>query len=255
MLAGRFVADYDIRKLIRRAKGTEVVLPGIEESAGGKAAYLKALRAMLREIAGFARGAETEYDLQELARIAVGLTSIANNTVRRILSLEAQRHTDTFVAIAKRAMGINLRDVVKQEDLSAYLTMKAGQNAALIKGLSDETVKRVSVTVYENTIAGNSQRTLQAELTKTFGFSDNRAKLIARNEMTSLNSDLTRIRHEQAGIKEYIWRTANDERVRDLHRSLNGKKYRYGEPTGAEGGLQPGKPINCRCYARGIVVY
>lgn len=249
------MAKYDIRKIARRGKGTEVILPGIEESAGGKAAYLKALRAMLRELRRFARDTRSQFDLEQLARIAVGLTSTADNMVNRILRLEAQRHTDTFIATAKRALGIDLRAVVKQDDLAELLINAAGRNSALIKGLSDETVKRVGTTVYDNLIAGNSQRTLETELTKQFGFSDNRAKLIARNEMSSLNSDLSRFRDEQAGITEYVWRTVLDERVRPLHRTLDGRTFKYGEPTDAEGGLQPGKPINCRCYARPLIRY
>lgn len=249
------MADYKINRLVRRAKGTEVTLPGIEESAGGKVAYLKALRKMLRELAGFSRDARTEQQLNELARLAVGLTSIAQNTVDRILKLESQRHTGAFMATAKRALGIDLGGVVKQEDIAGLLRLKSAQNAALIKGLSDDMVKRVSQAVYDNLVAGNSQKTLRKELTKQFGFADNRAKLIAQNEMSSLNADLNRFRHEQAGITEYIWTTSRDERVRSLHRSLEGKKYAYGQPTGAEGGLPPGKPIRCRCIAIAVVQF
>lgn len=249
------MADYDIRKLTRRAKGTEVVLPGIEESAGGKAAYLKALRAMLREIAGFARGAQTEYDLQELARIAVGLTSIANKTVRRILSLEAQRHTDTFIGTVKRALGINVRDLVKQEDLGEFLRLASARNASLIKSLSDDTVKRVEQAVLDNLIAGNSRETLRKKLVEDFGIADSRAKLISQDQMAKLNADLNEYRHTQAGITEYDWSTSRDERVRPRHRALEGKRYRYGQPTGAEGGLPPGKPIRCRCIAKAVVEF
>lgn len=249
------MTDYDIRRLTRRAKGTEVILPGIEESAGGKAAYLKALRKMLRELAGFARGAQTEYDLQELARIAVGLTSIANNTVRRVLDLEAVRHTETFKATAKRALGIDLRALVKQEDLGEFLRLAAARNSSLIKSLSDDTVKRVEQSVLDNLIAGNSRETLRKKLVEDFGIADNRAKLISQDQMAKLNADLNQFRHEQAGITEYIWTTSRDERVRSRHRELEGKKYRYGQPTGAEGGLPPGKPIRCRCIAKAVVEF
>lgn len=249
------MTDYDIRRLTRRAKGTDVVLPGIEESAGGKAAYLKALRKMLRELSGFARGAQTEYDLQELARIAVGLTSIANNTVRRILDLEAVRHTETFMATAKRALGIDLRALVKQEDLGEFLRLASARNASLIKSLSDDTVKRVEQAVLDNLIAGNSRETLRKKLVEDFGIADNRAKLISQDQMAKLNADLNQFRHEQAGITEYIWTSSRDERTRPLHRSLDGKKYRYGQPTGAEGGLPPGKPIRCRCIAKAVVEF
>lgn len=249
------MADYDIRRLTRRAKGTEVILPGIEESAGGKAAYLKALRAMLRELAGYARTARNEYDLRELARIAVGLTSIADNMVRRILNLESVRHTETFKATAKRALGIDLRDLVKQEDLGEFLRLAAARNASLIKSLSDDTVKRVEQAVLDNLISGNSRETLRKKLVEDFGVADSRAKLISQDQMAKLNADLNQFRHEQAGITQYIWTTSRDERVRQRHRELEGKKYQYGQPTGAEGGLPPGKPVRCRCVGLGVVEF
>lgn len=255
MSVGRNVAEYDIRKIARRGKGTEVILPGIEESAGGKAAYLKALRAMLRELRRFARDTRSQFDLEQLARIAVGLTATAENMVNRILRLEAQRHTDTFINTAKRALGIDLRAVVKQEDLGEYLRLAAKRNSSLIKSLSDDTVKRVEQAVLENLIAGNSRETLRAKLVEDFGIADNRAKLISQDQMSKMNADLNQIRHEQAGITEYDWSTSRDERVRPRHRVLEGKRYRYGEPTGAEGGVGPGKAIRCRCTARAVVTF
>lgn len=249
------MSDYDIKKLARRGKGTQVTLPGIEESAGGKTAYLKALRAMMKEMIPFARKASSRLDLEELARIALGLVQIAEGTVNRILSLEAQRHTDTFISSAKRALGIDLRGVVRQENLSGMLRLAEARNAALIKNVSDDMVKRIEVAVVDNLIAGNSRATLQKTLTEQFGISDNRAKLIAQDQMAKLNADLNQFRHEQAGIHEYEWSTSRDERVRSRHRALEGKTYRYGQPTGAEDGLPPGKPIRCRCIAKAIVQF
>jgi SPP1 gp7 family putative phage head morphogenesis protein len=85
--------------------------------------------------------------------------------------------------------------------------------------------------------------------------SDNRAKLIARDQTAKLNSDLNRFRQDQAGVDKYVWRTSQDERVRARHRGLEGKVYEWGEPTGAEDGLPPGQPIQCRCVAQGVVEF
>ena len=249
------MTDYDIRKIAKRAKGTEVVLPGIEESSGGKIAYQRALNSMTRELAAAAKKARDRLDLENLARLALYLVAQAKSTVDRILSLEAQRHTDTFIATARRALGIDLSAVVKQEDLSDFLRMASARNASLIKGLSDEMVKRTEVAVLDNLIAGNSRETLRKTLVEKLGFSDSRAKLIAQDQMAKLNADLNEYRHKQAGISEYDWTTSRDERVRPRHRALEGKRYRYGEPTGAEGGVGPGKAIRCRCIAKAVVQF
>lgn len=267
---------YSVASLADRRKGTVQPLPAIHGSVGAEAAYLKALRVMLRELVAYVRqntlpAAEREmaakraaarltvdmgeHDFDALETLASQLSAVASNVVRRILGLEAKRHTEAFLAAAKRVLGVDLSAVVRQEDLEAYLNNAALKNAGLIKGLASDVVKRVSQTVMNAVVNGSPVKALRKKLTEDFGFADRRAKLIARNEVASLNSDLNRERQVQAGVTTYTWRTSADERVRPLHRHLDGKVYEYGKPTGAEDGLPPGKPVNCRCIAVGIVQF
>lgn len=270
---------YSIAKLGRQAgrkKGTKADLPIIEGRLGTEKAYYAALRSLLAEIARETRESVIPlYEAEQAARRAqraytgdadpawfsrlraliVGLQRVASDTVDRVLRLESIRHTDQFLAAAKKAIDIDLRSVVQQEDLADYLTEAAGRNGSLITGLADDTLKRIEQTVYNNSIAGNSVTTLRKALQEDFGVSDRRAKLIARDQTAKLNSDLNRRRQEQAGVTSYTWTTSRDERVRERHRQLDGKVYKWGEATGAENGLPPGQPINCRCISRGLVEF
>ncbi|TBZ81407.1 minor capsid protein [Rhizobium leguminosarum] len=268
--------SYSLAKLVDRPKGSKTILPPVNVRLSGEKQYLTALRAMLTQVVTQTR--ETIIPLYEqeqaqrravramtvdadrtwfagLDALVAQLVRLASNTVNSILDLEAKRHSDTFMATAKRALGIDLKAVVTQEDLADYLQAATARNASLIKSLGDDVLKRVEQTVYANSIAGNSVTTLRKALQEQFGIVDRRAKLIARDQTAKLNSDLNKIRQEQAGITSYSWMTAHDERVRPLHRSLDGKTYKWGEATGAEQGLPPGQPINCRCVARGVVVF
>jgi SPP1 gp7 family putative phage head morphogenesis protein len=259
-----------------RKKGTAISLPPISGSIGAETSYLKALRAALREQAQHAKeqilpvaereiastkGAArftadmAEHDFASLDAVTSRLVTIASNTVRRILDLEAKRHTDTFMGSAKRALGVDLSAVVRQEDLADYLDSATARNVGLIKGLLDDNAKRIKVAVLDAVINGRSATVLRKTLTEQFGIAERRAKLIARDQIAKTNSDLNRIRQVQAGVTSYQWMTAHDERVRKLHRTLDGREYKYGEETGAEGGLAPGQPVNCRCIARGIVKF
>ena len=244
---------YKMADRVKDRKGEKVVLPPIEESVKNRVAYLRLLRAMLRELGQMGRKAKDSFDFELLASTAARLALTAEGAVNRILRLEAQRHTATFMQTAKKALGINLADVVLEEDLTDYLRAAGMRNAGLIKGLGADAVKRVQETVSTALISGTSSRELQARLTEQLRISDRRAQLIAQDQLSKLNADLNRIRHEQAGVTEYQWATSRDERVRERHRALEGKVYKYGERTGAEDGLPPGQPIRCRCVARGIV--
>jgi len=198
------VISYKLRRLIRRSRGSQVVLPGIEETAGSKIAYLRALRAMLRELGVPARDMRNEADLEPLARIAVSAVSKAEMAVNTVLRLEAQRHTATFMAGAKRALGVDLSAVVREGDLTDYLRAASARNASLIKSLSEDAVKRIQQTVLDGLINGTPRAEVQKTLTGQLGIADNRAKLIAQDQMAKLNSDLNRLRHEQEGILEHI---------------------------------------------------
>jgi SPP1 gp7 family putative phage head morphogenesis protein len=266
------MGSYSLAKLVKKPKGTVVELPAIQESIGSVQSFLKAEREMLRSMQQHVREvilpqAEAEMarnrsrltqDIGEdttsfFATYARQLAGVANGIVQRVLSLEAKRHTTQFRQAAKRALGIDLSAVVRDEDLADYLRTASTRAAGLITGLADETVKRIANSVTTAIINGVPVKTLRKTLVDDFGIADRRAQLIARDQVAKLNSDLNRERQVQAGVTEYRWLTSHDERVRSRHRALEGKVYRYGEATGAEGGLPPGQPIQCRCVARGIV--
>ena len=262
---------YDLAAMVDRRKGTTALLPVIEDRAGARIDYIRTLRVMLKGANAYVR----EMMLPEIEReIAATLTRdigddmfvrfagfvanlayAAEQMVARILRLEAKRHTDTFRETARKALGIDLSVVVREEDLAAYLETATTRNVGLIRGLSADLVKRIQDRVTTALIQGQSAKALRKTLTEEFGIADRRAQLIAQDQLAKLNSDLNRIRHEQAGVTSYKWMTSRDERVRPLHQSLEGKVYKYGEPTGAEQGLPPGQPIRCRCVARGIVQF
>jgi len=261
---------YKLSSLANRRRDTVVVLPGVHAALADETAYLKTLRQMLREMSAWCRTSLLPAYERQLAQIradadpatwsdldylATRLVAVADLTVRRILVLAAKRNTDRFMAAAKRALGIDLSAVVRESDLTSALDQMAERNAALIKGLAEDVVKRIKDRTTSAVLAGESSASLRKTLALEFGFADNRAALIARDQIGKTTADLNRIRHQQAGISEYDWSTSADERVRPLHRSLNGRRYKYGEPTGAEQGLPPGQPVRCRCVALAVVEF
>lgn len=259
---------YSVILLMQRTgrKSADVLLPPISESLAAQREYLKVLRVMLKTLRGeiitdilpkyttFTADADAQ-SFDRLRRIAEYLVRTAQGAVNRILGLESQRHTETFMKTARTALGIDISAIVSQEDLSEYLQIAAQRNADLIKSQTDTMIRRIEQATVQNKLAGNPVSTLRKKFIEEFGIADRKAKLLARDQTSKLTSDLNRIRQQQAGIEEYRWMTVHDERVRPLHRDLDGREYKWGERTGAENGLPPGQPIQCRCIARGKVVY
>lgn len=265
--------SYDLSAMVRRRSGTSLTLPAILPTRSMEIQYLRLLRQMLRAMAQEVRDrilpeAVTEIERAKAMRVDVEQSSfdalnrfgeaMANSILQNltpVLGAEGRRHSAAFIQRAKSSLGVDLNQVVIEDDLRDLLTNVATRNAALIKGLSQDMVKRIQATVIASVLQGRSRSELQKILVQDFGFGNTRAELIAQDQTAKLNSDLNRFRHEQAGIEKYTWRTSHDERVRSRHRALDGHIYAYGEPTGAEQGLPPGQPIRCRCQALAIVEF
>lgn len=107
----------------------------------------------------------------------------------------------------------------------------ANENYNLIKGLSDEYIKKINTIVWDGFRGGLSNKTIATQIQdlngEIFGPRykidpktgkrkklQSRAELIARDQVGKLNGDITKKRMQEIGADIYIWNTAMDERVR-----------------------------------------
>ena len=77
------------------------------------------------------------------------------------------------------------------------------------------------------------------------------AELIARDQISKLNSEVSRARMEAAGIEKAKWRTQGDSDVRPKHVSF-GKMPPFNLATGING-IFPGMEVNCRCWSQAVL--
>ncbi len=119
---------------------------------------------------------------------------------------------------------------------------------------------------------GESIADIRQQIEERFAVSENRARLIARDQVGKLNGRLTKRRSQEAGLDLYRWNTAGDERVRSTHKKLNNKICKWDNDTvyadsvaDARAGNwksrsgagmfvgTPGQDIQCRCTSIPIV--
>lgn len=91
---------------------------------------------------------------------------------------------------------------------------------------------------------------LKAKLLERGNVWESRAELIARDQTLKLNSAITKTRHENAGVSEYVWSSSLDERVRPEHAALEGQRFSWSAPP--EPG-HPGEDYQCRCVAIPVI--
>jgi len=134
--------------------------------------------------------------------------------------------------------------------LNDVVTSFSKENVALIKSIQDKAVTDIEGMVQRGIKQGQRAETIRKQVEGQFGTTRARAKLIARDQVAKLNGQLTERRQTALGIQEYIWRTSLDERVRQSHRTKEGKKFRWDKPPLDTG--HPGEDYQCRCVAEPV---
>ncbi len=155
--------------------------------------------------------------------------------------------------------GVDLSRIIAQENLGPTLAASVAWNVDLIESIPTRYFAGLRNAIFSNMTAETAETGLSAtvlativkDIGKVTKTSRNQAKLIARDQTQKLNANINQVRQENLGIEEYIWQTAEDERVRETHEANNGQKFRWDEPPAETG--HPGQDISCRCTARAVV--
>lgn len=188
----------------------------------------------------------------ERLRVRVAAAVIPPGEIARIaesISRDVSRHNRGQLDIVFEAtIGVGLP--ATEPGIADVLRAFVRENVRRMKNLSNEALDRVEASVLRGFRRGRTNASIAADIQADLGISRRRARLIARDQIASLNGELTQIRQASMGVQEYIWRTAGDERVRPSHAALDGTRQRWDDPP-AEG--HPGEPINCRCIAEPVL--
>lgn len=170
-----------------------------------------------------------------------------------------------FQKVNQSVFGIDI--FIDEPYLRDQLELFARQNAQLITNLSNDTLFEISGIVERALVEGSRFTEVSKQLQKRFGISRRRANLIGRDQVSKLNSSLTRLRQQSAGVDSYRWQTSNDERVRNSHRIMNGRICSWEDPTiwlNEKTGKWEKRPvtatqahvgydINCRCVGLAVL--
>ncbi len=159
---------------------------------------------------------------------------------------------DRFYKAINKAVGVDVGSIVQNEGLTEQLTSATRRNVSLIKSIPNEHFKALETMVFNGVNGGEKPGGIIKQITELTGVSKKRARVIARDQSSKLNSELTMQRQLNLGVEEYRWQTAEDgNRVRETHRANNGKIFRWDDPPKETG--HPGDDIQCRCIAQPII--
>lgn len=176
-------------------------------------------------------------------------TKMANGMLQR---LNQQNHKQTVDSI-NNSIGVDVSQIIYSDKrIREELEVATIQNVNLIKSVKSGYLDDVRKSVVNAAVSGERHESIIKEIARVGRISEKRAKLIARDQTSKINSALTKARQEKLGVTEYIWSTSNDQRVRHDHAERDGKKFKWNEPP-PDG--HPGHAINCRCVAIPVIEF
>jgi SPP1 gp7 family putative phage head morphogenesis protein len=261
--------------LRRRRPRRRGQLRPMRQPDGARVEYARSLNAAVRELEQVVRA---EFgDLEELVRRnQLGRNDAADEArlddvwddigdkLRRLRAAAARIFDDTRLKalafrVGQAVSSHNKAEVVKQlssaisidvfgteEPVRRQLAVFVADNVRLIKSIPEQALTQVEGVVLSGVRRGARASEIAGSLKERFGVTRSRATLIARDQVGKFNGELTQLRHQEAGIDGYIWRTSKDERVRKEHRDRDGEHFKWSKPP--EGG-HPGEAVQCRCTA------
>ena len=160
-----------------------------------------------------------------------------------------------------QTLGIDIfTDIYSGEMYRQAVSKWTGENVLLIESVPKDSIAAMRDIIQNGFMEGMRPAQLEELLMEQCKMAENRARFIARDQIATLNGRIAKMQQEDAGVTEYRWSSSRDERVRDRHRELNGKVFKWDDPpemwymtkrgrvyTGRR--CHPGEDINCRCCA------
>lgn len=172
------------------------------------------------------------------------LSAVARGVAEMVATHNKKQINNQF----QRSLGIDI--FLKEPYLLPEIESYAFWNTRLIQSIPEQYLESVQNITLSGFQSGESTKSMREKIEARYEVTKSRAQLIARDQVSKLNGELTQLRQSELGVKKYRWTTAADERVRDEHRARDGKVFSWGEPP-SDG--HPGQPINCRCVAQPIL--
>jgi SPP1 gp7 family putative phage head morphogenesis protein len=205
-----------------------------------------------------ARDAQAPNIDADIAKLAERFGNI-QGVSRRLAALAALKNrgeVDLRLAKAiKRSMGVDVSILLTGEgEIALAMESAIAANVSLITSIPSQYFDKLKAVVTNAWRDGLRHEELVSRIARLGNVTDSRAKLIARDQTSKMNSSFNEVRQTSLGIERYTWSTARDERVRPEHARLNGQSFAWKSPPFIEGeAANPGQQINCRCVALPIV--
>lgn len=175
-----------------------------------------------------------------------------DTTVTDVLMPVADTNKKTFYSNVSSLIGIDRDKLIKENPLTHTTSALIQESRELVIKLKNDVLANYTTNALRIMSGGGSLSDVIKELHSQKSKFKNNASLIARQQVTVLNTMLTKKRAQNLGIKEAKWETAGDEKVRPSHVERDNKMFDLNKGLYSkvdDKTLLPGQDFNCRCIS------
>lgn len=175
---------------------------------------------------------------------------------RRSLEPVNERSRQSIYKQVAEATGLDYTRLVQEEGLKSTTNALMLETAVWAEKLRDDTLEFFVANSLRAMAEGQS---LEQVLSQFDGMVEQRkrhAEMVARTQIATFNSLVTKTRAQNLGIQKAVWITSSDERVRKCHKVRDGKEFDLakGLYSSCDGKwLLPGVDFQCRCTSRLLI--
>jgi SPP1 gp7 family putative phage head morphogenesis protein len=162
--------------------------------------------------------------------------------VARQATLQAYSHGQKYADLQLKRAGVDVQPVFFRDADARALDILQSRNLTALRGISEETNKRIVSELTDGLMKGEGADKLAARLTQavdTIGIT--RARAMARTEVMYSLNQASMIRYDQQGVSRVVWIAGADGRCCDECLALNGKIFDTDNVPDIP------KHVNCRC--------
>ena len=270
--------------MAKRQQDKVRTLRAVNPNPGIRAAYRRALRSMVRAMReDYDRRLTELYAVLEpritgdakwrspMERVQDELGKLADRWTRRF-STFAEKAAPSFVkgvfgrVVKSRKQAVEeagfasvplSRLSLKDQAMDKRVQALIAENVALIKTIPQDCHARIQTMVTRAVAGGQSEASLARDIAKTFGVTERRAGVIARDQTLKATQSIAQTADKEMGITEGVWiHVPGRKSSRPTHVAMNGKKFTL--TTGlwdsdVSKWVKPGELILCACKYRSVV--
>ena len=207
----------------------------------------QSLEEWLAEIADRSRAADVQEASNLLAQNMVRWANIRNAQSWRAAAAKSQRSRELYKLLQHEmagSVGLTVQRLI--QDNAKYIS-----SVPLVA--AQTLVSEITAAQQSGARASTITKMLKARYPQLLR---SRVHLISRTETAKASTALTQARCEELSLDWYVWKTSEDQRVRESHRKMDGVLCRWVDPPDPEalvgvkstlGHYAAGSCPNCRC--------